>query len=192
MTTVNIRNLCVYCGSSPGSRPDYVEAARALGNELVRRDIGLVYGGAQVGVMGAVADAVLEAGGRAVGIIPRSLVSKEIAHDRLTELVVTQSMHERKTIMAHRADGFIALPGGMGTLEELFEMWTWAQLGYHDKPIGGLNVAGYYDRLVDFVATTVAEGFVRPDHRDIWMVESDPSALVERMIAYEPKTVSKW
>ncbi|MVW71431.1 TIGR00730 family Rossman fold protein [Bordetella sp. 15P40C-2] len=189
---MTIKNLCVYCGSNAGNRPDYIEAARALAREMVRRDIGLVYGGASVGIMGAVADAVLAEGGRAVGIIPESLMRKEIGHRELTELHIVGSMHERKTMMAERSDGFIALPGGAGTLEELFETWTWAQLGMHQKPCGMLNIAGYYDQLAGFLDHAVQESFIRAEHRAMLIVEQQPSALLDRYAAYTPPTVSKW
>ena len=148
---MNIKRICVYCGSSPGKNPAYSLAADTLARELCRREIGLVYGGAEVGVMGAIANAVLTAGGEAIGVIPKSLAVKEVAHDSLSELHVVASMHERKAMMAELADGFIALPGGWGTLEEIFEMLTWAQLGFHDKPCGLLNIDGYYDGLIDFL-----------------------------------------
>lgn len=189
---MTLQNLCVYCGSNSGRQPVYLEQARAFGRELARRGIGLVYGGASVGIMGAVADAVLAEGGRVVGIIPEALVRKELAHHNLTELQVVPSMHVRKTRMAELADGFVALPGGAGTLEEIFETWTWAQLGMHQKPCGLLNVAGYYDQLAGFLDHTVQEAFMRPQHRAMLAVESDPAALLDRLAAYEPPTVSKW
>lgn len=189
---MTIKNLCVYCGSNAGSRPDYIEGARALAHELVSRDIGLVYGGASVGIMGAVADAVLAEGGRVIGIIPEGLLRKEIGHNNLTELHVVASMHERKTMMAERSDGFIALPGGAGTLEEIFETWTWAQLGMHQKPCGLLNIAGYYDQLAAFLNHAAQESFIRAEHRAMLMVESQPADLLDRYAAYTPPTVSKW
>lgn len=189
---MTLQNICVYCGSNGGRRPDYANAARELARELVRRDIGLVYGGAAVGIMGIVADAVMAEGGRVIGIIPEALMQKELAHRGLTELRVVQSMHERKTMMAQRADGFVALPGGAGTLEEIFETWTWAQLGMHQKPCGLLNVAGYYDELAGFLDHTVAESFVRPEHRAMLIVENQPSTLLDRYARYIPPTVSKW
>jgi len=157
-----LKNICVYCGSSPGRLKAYADAARALAEALVSRNIGLVYGGASIGIMGAVADHVLQLGGKAVGVIPEALMRKEVAHYRLSELYVTQSMHERKMRMAELSDGFIALPGGLGTLEELFEIWTWAQLGFHDKPCGLLNVEGYYDPLIEFLDHAVTEQFAPP------------------------------
>ena len=187
-----IRNLCVYCGSSPGRVPAYADAARALAAVLVERGIGLVYGGASVGIMGLIADAVLARGGRAVGVIPEALVAKEVAHHGLTELHVTRNMHERKAAMADLSDAFVALPGGIGTLEEIFEIWTWAQLGFHAKPCGLLNAGGYYDDLARFLDHTVAEEFVRGPHRAMLLVEREPAALLDRFAAYVPPVVQKW
>jgi uncharacterized protein (TIGR00730 family) len=186
------RRICIYCGSSRGRDPAYADGARALARALVRRGLGLVYGGASVGLMGVVADEVLALGGSAIGVIPRSLQRKELAHAGLTELIVTSSMHERKARMAELADGFIALPGGVGTLEELFEIWTWAQLGIHARPCGLLNVAGYFDALAGFLDRAVDEGFVRPPHRAMLLVESDPDRLLDRFAAYAPPRVEKW
>ncbi|MDR3371230.1 TIGR00730 family Rossman fold protein [Rhodoferax sp.] len=187
-----MKNICVYCGSNPGRLEAYADGARALAKALVTRDLGLVYGGASVGIMGRIADAVLQLGGRAVGVIPEALKRKEIEHKGLTELHVTASMHERKTLMADLSDGFIALPGGIGTLEEIFEVWTWAQLGFHAKPCGLLNVAGYYDGLTTFLDHTVAEQFVRPDHRSTLLVEPTPDALLDRFASYQAPSVQKW
>ncbi|CAM4124555.1 hypothetical protein BOTU111922_24075 [Bordetella tumulicola] len=192
LVIMTIKNLCVYCGSNTGNSPDYIEGARELARELVNRDIGLVYGGASVGIMGAIADAVLSAGGRVVGIIPEHLMLKEIGHHALTELHVVSSMHERKTLMAERSDGFIALPGGAGTLEEIFETWTWAQLGMHQKPCGLLNIAGYYDQLAGFLDHATQASFIRAEHRAMLIVENEPAALLDRYAAYTPPTVSKW
>jgi uncharacterized protein (TIGR00730 family) len=189
---MRISSVCVYCGSSAGRRPAYVEAARALAAALVARGIRLVYGGARVGVMGALADAALALGGTVTGVIPRALAGKELAHDGLSELIVTESMHARKTIMAERSDACIALPGGIGTLEELFEAWTWTQLGFHRKPCGLLNPAGYFDALIQFVDHSVAEGYMRQTHRDILLVDVDPDALLDRLEAYEPPEITKW
>jgi len=189
---MDLRNLCVYCGSNPGRQDIYIEAARELGRTMARQGVGLVYGGASIGIMGAIADAVLEAGGRAVGIIPESLMKKELAHRALTELHVTQSMHERKRMMADLADGFVALPGGAGTLEEIFEVWTWAQLGHHAKPCALYNAGGYYDRLAQFLDHMVAEQFVRPQHRDMLIVEDGPQRLLQRLADYEAPAVTKW
>lgn len=187
-----IHNICIYCGSSPGRLPVYAEAARALAHSLVNRNIGLVYGGASVGIMGVVADQVLQLGGRAVGVIPEALVRKEVAHHHLTELHVTQSMHERKTLMAELADAFVALPGGLGTLEEIFEIWTWAQLGIHDKPCGLLNVDGYYDPLIAFLEHATMEQFVSKTHRAMLLVEREADALLNRFADYRPPVVAKW
>lgn len=187
-----MKSICVYCGSSPGRNPAYLEAARRLGRTLVARDIGLVYGGASVGVMGAVADAVLEGGGRAVGVIPEALAVKEVAHPALTEQHVVGSMHERKAMMVELSDGFVALPGGWGTFEEIFEVLTWAQLGFHDKPCGLLNIAGYYDHLHSFLESAVEEGFVPPVCRTMLMVEAEADVLLDRFADYEAPTVRKW
>jgi len=177
------RRICIFCGSSPGRGDNYRDAAARLGQLLAERGIGLVYGGAGVGIMGVVADAALEAGGEVVGVIPRHLVSREVAHDALTDLHVVSDMHERKATMARLADGFIALPGGAGTLEELFEVWTWAQLGLHDKPLGLLDVAGFYEPLARMLDHMVEEGFLRPGYRDMVAFESDPATLIDRLTA---------
>ena len=184
--------VCVYCGSSPGERPDYVEGARALGRTIARRGATLVYGGAKVGCMGAVADAALAVGGRVVGVIPEALMAKELAHTGLTDLHVVPSMHARKTLMAELSDGFVALPGGVGTLEEIFEMWTWAQLGHHGKPCALLDVAGYWRKLVAFLDHQVEEGFVRGAHRDMLIVDHEPERLLARMDRYQAPVVQKW
>lgn len=176
----------MFCGSSPGRGDDYREAAVALGRVLAGRGIGLVFGGGQVGSMGAVADAVLAAGGEVIGVIPQQLVERELAHTGLTTLHVVADMHERKAMMASLSDGFIAMPGGAGTLEELFEVWTWAQLGLHDKPLGLLDVAGFYQPLVVMLDHMVAEGFLNAQHRDMVARESDPAALLDRLAAHEP------
>jgi hypothetical protein len=168
-----------------------VEAARAFGEALVARDLGVVYGGGHVGMMGALADAVLDAGGEAIGVIPEALADREQAHTALTELHVVESMHERKRRMVELSDGFAALPGGLGTAEEIFEVLTWAQLGFHDHPCGFLNVAGYYDDLTAFLDHATDEAFVHPDHRDIVHVESDPATLLDAFAAYEPPAVEK-
>ena len=185
-------HLCVFCGSNPGRLHVYREAAVALGTALAESGVGLVYGGASVGLMGAVADAALAAGGEVIGVIPQSLADKELAHKGLTEQHVTQSMHERKALMAELSDGFIALPGGAGTLEELFEVWTWAQLGFHKKGCGLLNIAGYYDQLVGFLDHVAGEQFMKTAHRDMLIVETDPKRMIERMQTYEAPVVTKW
>lgn len=187
-----MKRVCVYCGSSPGRLEGYREAARELGHELASRGLGLVYGGAGIGVMGAVADAVLERGGEAIGVIPHSLASKEVAHAGLSQLFVVTSMHERKARMESLSDGFIALPGGWGTFEEIFEMLTWAQLGLHAKPCGLLNVAGYFDHLFTFLEHAVAEQFVRTEHQPMLMLEQDPASLLDRFRDYQAPRVRKW
>jgi len=187
-----MKSICVYCGSNSGRQEVYSSAARALAKSLVDRNLRLVYGGASVGIMGLIADTVLQLGGQAVGVIPDALVRKELAHTNLTELHVTQSMHERKTLMAELSDGFIALPGGIGTLEEIFEIWTWAQLGFHRKPCGLLNIEGYFDSLISFLDHAVKEQFVKKPHRSMLIVEHDPKALLDRFASYEAPTIQKW
>jgi len=176
-------SVCVYCGSRHGQRPAYTEAARALGRAVGERGWQLVYGGGNVGLMGEVADAVLAAGGRVVGVIPESLMRREVGHLRLQELHVVPDMHQRKKMMAERADAFVALPGGIGTLEELFEVWTWHQLGYHDQPIGLLNVDGYYQALLAFMQHTVDEGFLSHEQQRVLRVGSDAVALLDELHA---------
>jgi uncharacterized protein (TIGR00730 family) len=187
-----LRCVCVYSGSSPGGNPAYSEAAAALARLLAERGIGVVYGGASVGLMGVVADTALAEGAEVVGVIPQALVDREIAHPGLTDLRVVGSMHERKALMAELADAFVALPGGLGTLEELFEIATWAMLGLHAKPCGVLNVHGYYDGLTTQLAHAVRERFVRPEHADILLVEPEPAALLDRLAAWRPRRVEKW
>jgi uncharacterized protein (TIGR00730 family) len=187
-----MRRVCVFCGSSNGANPVYLEAARAMGRALAGRGIGLVYGGGSTGLMGVVADAALEAGGEVVGVIPRALQLRELAHGGLTALHVVGSMHERKARMAELADGFIALPGGMGTLEELAEMITWAQLGLHAKPVGLLDVAGYYAPLTAFFDRATAEGFIRREHRGLVVVGTEPGALLDRFAAWTPPQIERW
>jgi uncharacterized protein (TIGR00730 family) len=187
-----LTSLCVYCGSSSGRIDAYAAAARTLAQAMVERGIRLVYGGASVGIMGTVADEVLRLGGTAVGVIPEALMRKELAHAGLTELHVTPSMHARKTLMAELADGFVALPGGIGTMEEIFEIWTWGQLGLHRKPCGLLNVAGYYDALIAFLDHATGEQFVRPDQRRMLVVESAPAVLLDRLTTYAPPELSRW
>ena len=166
--------LCVFCGSKPGDNPAYAEAAAELGRKLAEQKIGLVYGGASVGLMGAIADATLQAGGDAIGGIPQSLIDKEIAHPDLTQMHVVSGMHERKALMADLSDGFIALPGGIGTLEELFEIWTWAQLGMHNKPCVLLNVAGYYNQLIGFLDQMTQAGYLKENSRSMLRIASNP------------------
>jgi uncharacterized protein (TIGR00730 family) len=189
---VRLRRVCVYCGANRGRDAAYAEAATAMGGALARRGIGLVTGGGRVGLMGVVADAALAAGGEVTGIIPQALMNKELAHAGLTELVVTASMHERKARMAELSDGFVALPGGLGTYEELFEIWTWAQLGWHAKPCGIFNAAGFYDRLVAFLDGATEAEFLKPQHRAMLIVEADPDRLLDRFEAYEAPKVAKW
>jgi uncharacterized protein (TIGR00730 family) len=183
--------VCVYCGSSTGRGQVYLEAATALGRLLAERGIGLVYGGASVGTMGAVADAVIAGGGEVIGVIPDHLAGHEIAHPGLSELHIVADMHERKARMAQLADGFLALPGGAGTLEELFEIWTWAQLGLHDKPIGLVDVRGYYQPLLTMVDHMVAAGFLRPAYRDMLAVDADPARLLDGFADYRAPA-GKW
>jgi uncharacterized protein (TIGR00730 family) len=187
-----MKRICVFCGSSAGANPVYLQAAREVGRTLAGRGLGLVYGGGSVGLMGAVADAALEAGGEVVGVIPRALQLRELAHARLTTLLVVGSMHERKAKMAELSDGFLALPGGMGTLEEFAEILTWAQLGLHSRPCGLLDVAGYYRPLVAFFDRAAAEGFVRPDHRRLVMVGEKPGDLLDRFATWTPPAVERW
>lgn len=173
--------LCVYCGSRHGVRASYAAAARAIGAEIGRRGWQLVYGGGRVGLMGETADAALAAGARVVGVIPQTLREREVGHLGLHELHVVPTMHLRKQMMAERADAFVALPGGIGTLEELYEVWTWRQLGYHDQPIGLLNVDGYYDALLRFMSRSVDEGFLAPTQHALLQVDTDPAALLDRL-----------
>lgn len=187
-----MKNICVYCGSSPGRSAAFRDAATSLGGVLASRQIGLVYGGASVGVMGAVADGALAAGGQVIGVIPESLMSFEVAHSGLTELIVVDSMHTRKATMAEKSDAFIALPGGLGTLEELFEMLTWSQLKFHQKPVGLLNVDGFYDHLLTFLDRTVESGFVRQEHRSNLIVGEEPASLLAALDAWQPPSIEKW
>jgi len=189
---MKIKKICVYCGSSPGKNPAYSQAAVKLALALSERNIGLVYGGGAIGVMGTVADAMLAAGGEVIGVIPKALAIKEVAHDHLSEMHVVASMHERKALMAEFADGFIALPGGWGTLEELFEMLTWAQLGFHDKPCGLLNIEGYYDGLIEFLENSFAQQFVNELYRPLLMKDLEPATLLEQFATYRAPKVRKW
>ncbi len=177
-----MKAIAVYCGANPGASPMYADAARALARALVERNVALVYGGGHVGLMGMIADEVLRLGGEVSGVIPQQLVDRELAHPGLTRLFVVKNMHERKAMMAQLADGFIAMPGGMGTLEELFEMLTWSQLGIHTKPVGVLNVGGFYDQLVGFLRHAQDQAFIKPEHGGLMMVESDPDTLVKRLM----------
>ena len=177
------KTICVYCGANAGVSPVYAEAARALAAAMVDQNLALVYGGGNVGLMGIIADEVLRLGGEATGVIPTALVEREVGHTGLTRQFIVKDMHERKAMMASLSDGFIAMPGGMGTLEELFEMLTWSQLGIHAKPIGLLNVDGFYDGLIDFIAHASEQGFIRPQHAALMMSESDPQALLQLLKA---------
>lgn len=189
---MTLRSICVFCGASPGANPVYAEAAAALGRELAQRGMTLVYGGGEVGLMGVVADAALAAGGEVIGVIPQSLQDSEIGHRGLTRLEVVEGMHARKARMAELADAFIALPGGLGTLEELFEVWTWGQLGYHGKPLGLLEVNGFYAKLIGFLDHLVDERFVRRQHRGMLQVRETPQDLLEALAAWEPDLVPRW
>ncbi len=186
------KRICVFTGSSPGADPAYREAATEFGRELVLRGYGLVFGGGKVGLMGAVADSVISAGGHAIGVIPRALMAKEVAHEGLQELEIVSSMHERKQRMAELADAFVALPGGMGTLEELSEVVTWAQLGIHSKPCGLLNVEGYFDSLLAFLDHASDQRFLRREHRGIVQVAASPKALLDLLETCQPVHVRKW
>lgn len=179
----SFRRICVFCGSSPGSRPEFAEAARELGTLLAEAGIVAVYGGGNVGLMKELADAALAGGGHVIGVIPSALVERELAHGDLSDLRVVASMHERKALMADLSDAFIALPGGLGTLEEIFEVIAWAQLRFHDKPCGLLNIAGYYDHLLAFLDHAVASGFLRRSHRDLLIGDSDARRLLDRLTA---------
>lgn len=187
-----MNNIAVFCGSNSGLRQEYEQAARALALELVERQIRLVYGGGNIGLMGIIADEVMSAGGTVIGIIPDSLDRREVGHRGITELKIVGSMHERKAIMAELADGFIAMPGGIGTFEEFFEILTWAQLGIHEKPCGLLNVTGYYDGLLALCDNAVTEGFLLPAHRRLILDETDATILLDKMANYKPEITEKW
>ena len=186
-----MRKICVYAGSSPGLLPEYKETAGLLGKSLAENDIDLVYGGAGIGLMGAVADTILKNGGKVIGVIPKSIAHK-VAHGYLTELHLVDSMHERKKKMFDLSDGFIALPGGLGTIEEVMEVLTWSQLGLHAKPCGLLNTGGYFNKLLDFIDHAVSQRFMRQEHRDMILVEISPAALLNRFKDYRVPTVKKW
>lgn len=188
---MSLSRVCVFCGSSAGARPEYVQAARLLGQTLARRGIGLVYGGSNIGLMGSLATGVLESGGQAIGVIPRSLAERNIAHNGLTDLRIVETMHERKAQMVALSDGFIALPGGYGTLEELFEVLTWGQLKIHQKPCGLLNVCQYFDQLIGFLNHLLAERFVDEAHRAMLLIDDDPGALLDKFATYQHPTVDK-
>lgn len=187
-----MKRVCVYCGSNFGLNPRFRESAVELGNELVNRGIGLVYGGASVGIMGTIADAVLERGGEAIGVIPSALAHKEIAHPSLSELHVVGSMHERKALMAELSDGFIALPGGWGTIEEIFEVLTWAQLGFHRKPCGLFNVESYYDHLFAFLEHAIDQQFVKAEYWPMLIMRPDAVSILDAFVSYQAPDVKKW
>ncbi|MFN0075003.1 MAG: TIGR00730 family Rossman fold protein [Prosthecobacter sp.] len=187
-----LKRIAVYCGSNPGLNSAHKVATLALGDDLARQGVGIVYGGGNVGLMGALADAALAAGGEVIGVIPASLMAKELGHGGVTQLHVVGTMHERKQLMVDLSDGFIALPGGFGTLDELFETLTWLQLGFHDKPVGLLNVGGFFDGLVDFIHHMCQTGFLKPEHEQCVLVESSHARLLERMRAFQPPQLGKW
>jgi len=186
-----MKSICVYCGANSGNHPIYAETAIAVGDLIAKHHLRLVYGGGKVGMMGAVANQVLRCGGKVTGIIPNFLLDTEIGHNQLNELIVVRSMHERKTKMFEISDGFLALPGGIGTLEELCEILTWAQLGLHHKPIGLLNVEGYYNKLLDFLDHAVQQGFYKPEYRAMLLHDSDLEQLYHKMLTYKPVGVQK-
>ncbi len=186
-----MKNICVFCGSSPGEREAYITAARQLGSLLAQRGLTLIYGGGNSGLMGEIAQAALQGGGKVIGVIPRTMEQRELAHRGITELHVVENMHQRKAMMADLADGFIAMPGGLGTLEEIAEALTWAQLEFHRKPCGLLNVNGYYDRLAQFLDHMVTEGFLHPQHRTLALISADPQELLDQFERYTPAHVDK-
>jgi uncharacterized protein (TIGR00730 family) len=186
-----MRRICVFCGSNSGVRSEYAEAARALAVVLAEHKLGIVYGGGNVGLMGVLADAALGVGGEVIGVIPQSLLDKEVGHRGVTELLVVETMHERKALMNDLSDAFIALPGGFGTLDEFFEVLTWSQLGFHGKPCALLNVAGYYDRMLAMLDHAVAEGLLRPAHRELVIADTDPARLMQRLGAFPPAPKEK-
>ena len=189
---LNLRRVCVFCGSNSGVRPEYAAAARELATVLAERRIGVVYGGGSVGLMGVLADRVLEVGGHIIGVIPQALMDLDVGHRGLPDLRIVSSMHERKALMVDLADAFIALPGGLGTLDESFEVLTWAQLGLHTKPFGHLNVARYFDGLLAFLDHAVGERFLRPQHRTLLQVEANAAALLQRLMTSAPPGLDKW
>src|SRR5438445_4371604 len=188
-----MKRICVFCGSKKGDGAEYARSARRLGELLAERKLGLVFGGGHIGLMGVLADAVLQAGGEAIGVIPQALVDKELAHPGLSQLHGVASMHERKAVMADLSDAFIALPGGFGTADELYEILTWSQLGQHSKPIGLLNVSGFFDPLLAWLDRTVQEGFLKAKHRGLLLVADDPQRLLELLLGHRPeKTTERW
>ena len=187
-----MKRIAVFCGSSKGNNPGFAAAAASMGNELARRGLELVFGGGKVGLMGVIADTVLRAGGRATGVIPKGLIAREVGHDGLSELHVVATMHERTALMARLSDAFVALPGGIGTFEELFEIWTWAQLGMHRKPIGVLNVGGYYDPMIAMIDEAVRAELLKPETRRMLIVDSVPARLLDRFETWQPPDVMHW
>jgi uncharacterized protein (TIGR00730 family) len=189
---MSMKSLCVFCGANPGTNPAFVEAAKHLGGLLADKNIRLVYGGGKVGMMGAVADGCIARQGKVTGIIPKFLVDKEVAHNRLNELLIVTSMHERKKRMADLSEGFVTLPGGMGTLEELFEVTTWGQLGLHEKPIGLLNIQDYFTPLLQFLDHGVTEKFIKPEHRGLILTDTEPAGLLQKMLDYRSPRLERW
>jgi len=187
-----MKRICVFCGANLGKKIEYTIAAELLARELVSREIEIVYGGGRIGLMGVLAEKAIELGGRVIGVIPESLATKEVAHDSISDLIVVGSMHQRKAKMAELSDGFISLPGGIGTIEETFEMLTWSQLGFHNKPCGIINVLGFYDKLIEFLNHISEEKFFMDIYRRMLIVETDPSALLERFEQYKPPQVKHW
>lgn len=186
-----MKRVCVFCGSSFGVNPAYAKAANDLGNAIAKRNICLVYGGARVGLMGEIASTVIRAKGEVIGVIPKDLVEKEVAHGNLSDLRIVGSMHERKSLMAELSDGFIALPGGFGTIEEIFEVITWAQLSFHNKPCGFLNINGYYDHLIKFLDHSLEKNFIVPEHRAMIIIDDDPESLLDKFLNYVPPKIDK-
>lgn len=189
---MTLTSLCVFCGSASGQKPLYTETAVKLGQSFLKRDIGLVYGGASVGLMGAIADTMLNDGGKVIGVMPQSLVDKEIAHKGLTNLHIVSSMHARKAMMADLSDGFLVMPGGLGTMEEMFEVWTWLQLGIHEKPIGLLNVDHYFDKMLAFLDHVVDQGFLKAEHKNLIQVDPTPEGLIDKLAAFKAPEIKKW
>ena len=191
MQNRSLRRIAIFCGSSPGANPAYLKAAIDLGNCLVKNKIGLVYGGGNVGLMGAIASSVIDSGGEVIGVIPKALADQEVAYLDLPDLRIVDSMHSRKTLMADLADAFIALPGGMGTIEELMEILTWSQLGFHKKPCGILNISGFYDHLLEFLTRMVKDQFVDPEHQSMLLIDESPDGLLNQFLRYEPPLIDK-
>lgn len=187
-----MKRICVFCGSSPGNNSKYAKSARNLGKTLTEYGISLVYGGSNIGLMGEIANAMIGKNGNVIGVIPQVLVDKEVAFTHLQDLRIVNSMHERKAMMAELADGFISMPGGFGTLEETIEMLTWTQLGIHEKPLGLLNIEGYFDRLCDFIDHMVAEGFLAQGFRDMVLIDNHPDGLLDQLIKFKPPQIDKW